>query len=53
MVKAYMVPPQTSEIEECNYLIQEDRTFQEKQPADKAKKEDEEDIGSIRDLFEF
>ncbi len=53
MVKACIVSPQTSEIEECNYLIQEHRTFPERQPADKAKKEDEEDIGSIRDLFEF
>ena len=34
-------------------MIKDCRTAPEKQDADKGKKEDNEDIGSIRDLFEF
>ncbi len=46
-------PPETNEEEERQNKIWESRTIQGKQPTGKDKKEDEEDIGSIRDLFEF
>ena len=50
---SYCIIPETKEEEERQNKIWESRTIQEKQPTGKDKKEDEEDIGSIRDLFEF
>ncbi len=46
-------PTETNEEKERRFVIKDCRTAPEKQDADKGKKEDDEDIGSIRDLFEF
>ena len=50
---SYCILPETNEEKKRRDMIRESRTILDYRLADKDKKEDEEDIGSIRDLFEF